>query len=125
MTGALAFQTNGTTTQLAGQVFQVGSSAWINTLLGANSPQQLADRLFLAMARGTDGPADLSPLNMQSLNSLIWSAAPQMEWLAAPSQSPAQDTQVDFSADMLDQQATDVSRSYRRGRQGLCRPGER
>jgi hypothetical protein len=57
VTGALAFQTN-SASPLAGQVLQVTNLLVVNAVLGGNTPQQLMDRLFLAVARWTDTPAN-------------------------------------------------------------------
>jgi hypothetical protein len=85
VTGALAFQSNAAAvaaTQIAGQVFQVGNAALFNTLLlNGTSPQQLADRLFLALARFSN--AD------QAQDNLWDGTALRQDWLAIPTQTPA------------------------------------
>jgi len=109
VTGALAFQTTAVAaTQLAGQAFQIGNTGWLSSLLANNNPQQLADRLFLALARLSDTPVDLSTLPEASLKSLAWDAAPQATWLAdtndgtvADTQTNAQDQQAAATADHM------------------------
>jgi hypothetical protein len=106
VTGALAFQTNVTaiaTAQLASQLFQAGSPT-VNMIQKSNSPQQLADRLFLALARATDASTDLNPLNL-SLDVLRDGAALQPDWLAG--QCPPAGARPGMFADASYQQATD------------------
>jgi hypothetical protein len=91
VTGALTFQSNQSSvaaTQVAGQMFQVGNAPLVNAILGGNSPQQLADRLFLALARGTDALA-LSEVSAFDLfqDNLRDVAIQHPDWLAMISQS--------------------------------------
>jgi len=91
VSGALAFQSNQPSVaaiQPAGQVFQIGNAPLANAILGAHSPQQLADRLFLALARGTDALAlsEASAFNLFQDNPRDV-AAQHPDWLAMISQS--------------------------------------
>jgi hypothetical protein len=101
VSGALAFQTNVATaaaTQLVGQVFQIGSLPLLNTLLHWNSPAQVAvDRLFLALVRETDAPADPNSLNLTQDN--LWNdAALRQKWLTIPTQADILETRPFSSA---------------------------
>jgi hypothetical protein len=89
VTGALSFQSNQSSvaaTQPAGQVFQIGNAPLVSTLLSGNSPQQLADRLFLALARGTDALVEFNSLSLFQDNPRDV-AAQHPNWLAMISQS--------------------------------------
>jgi hypothetical protein len=103
VTGALAFQGNAAAvaaTQIAGQVFQVGNAALYSTLLlNGTSPQQLADRLFLALARFSN--ADQAQDNLWDGTGL------KQDWLAIPMQTPAVANDAAVTADQraADQQA--------------------
>ena len=88
VTGGLAFQSNQpalAATQVAG-TFQIGNAPLVNAILGGNSPQQLADRLFLALARGTDALAEVSAFNLFQDNPRDVPAQ-HPDWLAMISQS--------------------------------------
>ena len=100
VTGALAFQSNATlaATQLAGQVFQLSNVPVLSAALGSTTPQQLMDRLFLAMARWTDGPPD------QSADTFWTNVAKGEDWLAIPT-TPVE-TRAESSA-ATDQQASE------------------
>ena len=98
VTGALSFQSNQSSvaaTQAAGQVFQIGNAPLVNAILGTHSPQQLADRLFLALARGTDALAEFNSLSLFQ-NNLRDVAAQHPDWLALASRSA-----TESSADTL------------------------
>ena len=73
--------------------------------MATTNPQQLADRLFLALARLSDTPVDLSTLPEASLKSLSWDTAPQATWLADNNDGTAADTQTNAQ----DQQANAVA----------------
>jgi hypothetical protein len=104
VTGALAFQTNGAAiaaTQLVGQVTQVVNAPMVNILQSLNNPQQFADQLFLALARGTE-----APVSQDSVNSLIWEGIGlQQDWLTVPTQG----TQSDATTDTANQPAVSNS----------------
>jgi len=102
VTGALAFQTNAATlaaTQLVGQVFQLSNVPALSAALGSTTPQQLMDRLFLALARWTDAPAD------QAQETFWTNAVRGEDWLAIP--TSAVESGTDSSAVTEDQQAAD------------------
>jgi hypothetical protein len=85
VTGALAFQQNAVSlaaTQLANQV---------SSLVNGVAPQQLMDRVFLAMARWADAPAD------QALDAFVDAALNGKDWLAIPTGSSTVDAQSDSS----------------------------
>jgi hypothetical protein len=68
-------------------MFQIGSLPLFNAFLYRNSQGQLAaDLLFLALARGMDGKADLNALDLFQDN--LWDhAALIRDWLAIPPQN--------------------------------------
>jgi fibronectin-binding autotransporter adhesin len=76
VTGALAFQSAVTPVS---QVLQAASLTAVNPLSGL-APHQLVDRLFLAMARNEDAPAQDSEWTSVSLN---------QDWLSSPAQATA------------------------------------
>ena len=102
VTGALAFQSNAAAlaaTQPAGQVFQLSNVPVLSAALGSTTPQQLMDRLFLALARWTDAPADQG-------QETFWSNAVKGEdWLAIP--ATRTEARAEISAVTQDQQAAD------------------
>ena len=95
---ALSLQTNVPTG--VGQVFQIGVSPPLNTLLYAQSPRQLAaDRLFLSLAQDS-----------------FWDdAALQPDWLATPTAFSAARTRTDSSPTALEQQPADAKGLLDRG----------
>jgi hypothetical protein len=102
VTGALAFQNNAmavAATQIAGQVFQVGNAALVSTLLQTGaSPQQLMDRVFLAMARYNSA---------EQAQDNVWDGSNlRQDWLATPTQTPAAATDTDAGA-TADQRTAD------------------
>jgi hypothetical protein len=108
VTGALAFQTNAATlaaTQLTAQVFQIGNTSVASNLLNGNSLQQLADRLFQALARSTDLSTDVA-------QDKLWDGANlNQAWLAIPSQDTAREIPA--------QSADAVAESQTSGRQDI------
>jgi hypothetical protein len=80
--------------QVAGQVFQVGKAAAVGTLFqGGASPQQLMDRLFLAMARYT---------TVEDAQDNLWDGANvRTDWLAIPAQSSAATGDIDAVSDRI------------------------
>jgi len=97
--GALAFQTNlVAATQLAGQVFQVSDLSALNTFLRGNSPQQLADRLLLALSRWEIASADVSSYwDNATLNQNLFAVSTQSTAVAtdaAADQQQAADQQA-------------------------------
>jgi len=101
MTGALAFQTIVTIPggiPVLGQQFLVNSLPLVNTVLSASNPQQIPDRLFLALARGMEAPLDLNALTLSQdhVNSLIWEGIGiHQDWLTVPSQEQQADSTTD------------------------------
>jgi len=98
VTGALAFQNNQVmaATQLIGQVFQIANLPMVNGLVQGNTADQFVDRLFLALARGTDAVAsDFDAVTAAPGN--FWDTVVQ-DWMVIPSQPAALQTQSDASA---------------------------
>jgi hypothetical protein len=99
VTGALAFQTSAAS-PLAGQVIQITNLPVVNAILGDNTPQQLMDRLFLAVARWPDAPAD-------EAQGAFWDNATRgQDWLAIRTPSVTA-TRTDESVATVDQQAAE------------------
>jgi hypothetical protein len=102
VTGALAFQRNAmavAATQIASQLFQVGNGPLVNTLLqNGASPQQLVDRLFLALARYSTA---------EEAQDNVWDGSNlRQDWLAIPAQTPSVATDSE-AAGALDQKVAD------------------
>src|SRR5207237_110189 len=86
-------------TQPAGQVFQLSNVPVLSAALGSTTPQQLMDRLFLALARWTDAPAH------QGQETFWTSTVKGEDWLAIP--EARTETRTESSAVTQDQQAAD------------------
>ena len=80
-------------------MFQLSNVPVLSAALGSTTPQQLMDRLFLAMARWTEGPAD------QSTDTFWTNAVKGEDWLAIPTTTV--ETRVDSSAVTPEQQTGD------------------
>jgi autotransporter-associated beta strand protein len=108
VTGALAFQNNAAAmaaTQIAGQMFQVASAALVSTLIQSGAgPQQLVDRVFLALARYSTA--------VEAQDNLWDGANLTQDWLAIPTQTPAAATGNAATADQkaMDQQQAAAER---------------
>jgi hypothetical protein len=91
VTGALAFQQNAVSlaaTQLANQV---------SSLVNGVAPQQLMDRVFLAMARWADAPAD------QALDAFVDAALNGKDWLSIPTQTTSEPATESSASPLRDQ----------------------